>query len=368
MQCVDQVTPVMMPVMPEPVTLDASDEETEPPMPEAWAPGRCRAVPLEPPMPEAWVPGRCRAVPLPLPSYFAMEESSKAAHEIDLTVESQKCKCRSKCCAQVMQKMSSKIFRDQLHEMRQEIHQRTSEKNNQRLFALLKEMRPESEDGLQMFGVKVCRPVLQSILKVGKGRLHRMLEHISWGGLTPPADLRSSNGGSHHHETKSLDADAYLNYLYQNVAVDGPEPDDDACVELFEPGMGAKIYEWVEGHTNPCAKSCIGLDGEKVSARYLPYCSWVEFYEGYLYHGSADMKENKASKKCFLSRYHNYWRDKLIHLPPPMHQDCKLCAHLMKLRRCHPDENEREAANNALQQHLERNKADRCVDKRLEHL
>ena len=40
----------------------------------------------------------------------------------------------------------------------------------------------------------------------------------------------------------------------------------------------------------------------------------------------------------------------------------------MKLRRCHPDENEREAANNALQQHLERNKADRCVDKRLEYL
>ena len=78
MQCGDQVTPGMMPVMPEPVTLDASDEETEPPMPEAWAPGRCRAVPL------------------PLPWDFAMEESSKAAHESDLIVDSQTCKCRSK--------------------------------------------------------------------------------------------------------------------------------------------------------------------------------------------------------------------------------------------------------------------------------
>ena len=90
----------------------------------------------------------------------------------------------------------------------------------------------------------------------------------------------------------------FFNFIYACVAQPGPE-EDKHIQEHLANGMGNHIHEWVQGQQgNVAAAASVGLDGQAVDEKYIPWQTWAERYDDYLLHSCCHLSE-KAGMNWF---------------------------------------------------------------------
>ena len=240
------------------------------------------------------------------------------------------------------------------------------------LFHLVKEA-SSSVNGHQswrLLGQEICRTAFLQITGVSKKFLAKTEAAIASGHLQPWDDQRRYNGSNDSKVRKQIGVDSFFCFLYQYLAE--PLADaDEGCQELVHKGLGNHIHEWVQARDgNPLAQASAGL-GAAIDKRYLPHMTWAELFDMYVLSNSSGQGDDShpvAKRSCFDKIYKHHWAPLLGIRQLGQHARCTTCATLSKLRREHPDPDEREAAAKAYDAHLNRMFNDRRVDMRLTRL
>ena len=217
-------------------------------------------------------------------------------------------------------------------------------------------------------GKPVCRVAFREAIQLSNKKLTKFEKAISAGMLQPYEDQRQYNGSSERNLSKLLDVDAFFSFVYQYLAE--PLADEDrGCEELRQKGHHEYILEWIQARDgNPLASASAGMQ-QPVDRRYLPWMSWVEFYELYQCHNMEKESDGAlASIKSFRKTFTDKWDAMLGFRAVGQHDRCDTCVELTKIRREHPEAKERELAAKAYKQHLNRMFDDRRLDARLTHL
>ena len=280
---------------------------------------------------------------------------------LDVNLGLKACPCPRGCIANLTVQNKT-----QAENMRQAL---TGHDKHSVMFNLVKEA-GNANKTWRLFGKEICRTAFLEITGVSKKLLGKIESAIANGNLQPWEDQRKYNGSNITSMDKQMDIDAFFCFLYQYLAE--PLADaDQACQELLHQGHGARIHEWVQARDgNVLAQASAGLR-EPVDRRYLPHMTWKGLYDMYILFGDLDSNGNsapKAKRKCFDAVFKNNWALLLGIRQAGQHARCNTCATLTKLRREHPDENERAAAGRAYKEHLNRMFDDRRVDMRLTRL
>ena len=114
-------------------------------------------------------------------------------------------------------------------------------------------------------------------------RLCKILTSIRTSGITPYADLRSSNGGNHRNLGVRLDVDAFGYFCYHHIAEPLADADERACRQASMVGSGARMHEYVAGTCdgNPLAGVSMHAHSSLTGRRFMPPMQWAEVYNLY---------------------------------------------------------------------------------------
>lgn len=275
-----------------------------------------------------------------------------------------RCSCKENC---VMIILTNEMHLEALRQLRSTLHQKAKGVQDDVLFEIVKSCKLLSaqtsvKKRWSLCGQPVCRRAFCNLLGIGRERLRKLTCAATLKHLRPLADQRKYNlGNSVNALMKSVDVDAFFSFLYQYSAETLADADDGAIETTSEI---THLLEYALGRRGDIgAQATIGLDERKVNRKWLPHMSHAELFDMYMAHGN--MTSPKAGRKCFMKVWNERWSALLRIREVAQHARCETCALLCKTRRVHPEESERQAANTAYRNHLNRMFADRAVDARL---
>ena len=231
-------------------------------------------VDLPPPVDsDSDIDGPASSIPTANAAALVMEQELLIEQEMLMLPD---CRCKLQCIKHMVQDKQLTLLRAKVA------------KDDQMFFAFVKESmrcgdptqtgsgvdQARSRPRLMLFGRHVCRRAFTTAIGVGPQRLDRAIKAVQQGHLDPLVDMRTFNGGSHHHEVKALTADAFFTFLYQSMAE--PLAEEERVVsEVQIKGAALQLSDWVLANRgNPAAVASGGV----LDRRMLPHMNMQEMY------------------------------------------------------------------------------------------
>ena len=279
------------------------------------------------------------------------------------------CNCHDRCCTELCDE------EDELRKLQYDIHNGNNKhETDTKLLQFIRETsqpgqfkKPGCKKKYKLLGKTLCTAAFSSALGIGRKRADQIAKKKDegWRNEAPP-DMRAFNGKSNKINKQRESVDNFFNFTYTFVAQPGAEEDEN-IQEHLDKGRGNRILEWIQGQQgNVVAAASVGLDGEKSDAKFIPWQTWQDLYEGYLLHSRT--MSDQASIDCFKAVFTDVWSNRIIFLGKVEHKRCSCCAELNEQDPHEQDPHERQLLENAYKDHIDRNTSDRCMDARLEHL
>jgi len=225
-------------------------------------------------------------------------------------------------------------------------------------------------------GTEVCREAWANLLGISNNKFQRLLGAYNSGASRAPRDLRVGSGRRARCAPIAAVCDAFLRWLYDNVAEPLAEQDltklvdgdtvDSASPNHHRPTINDALKEWVLGDPastagrEPRRRSA---PGEELEPKALPPGSITDLYE----HFRCIHPDAQCCYTTFKTAY-KVWHGTLRFRAHGEHARCTDCARLCKVRKSTEVEAEREAANKAYAEHIQSVLKDRQLDTRYDVL